>query len=241
VRRIWVALGWTGVVLAVLTLTLLSPYLFFMVTNRTEADWATAGNIGQAYGFASAALSGLAFSAVAYSLLMQRRESQAARHEAQRPMHMDLLRMAIDDPDLLQAGAPELTSRGAEGARQHLYINLLVQYWRMNFVGTKVSHPESVSGAARSLFKGEAGRRYWQYVKSEAIGRWALDGPRDELFVELIDKAYQEAIQKPAHTSRAAVPQLDRSLRARRIPRGVVIGLIVALVVANRRQISWRS
>jgi hypothetical protein len=148
---------------------------------------------------------------------------------------MELMRMAVEDPSLLAAGAPELLGKGEEYAKQHLYINLLVQFWRMNFVGTEVAYPESVSGAARALFRGEAGRRYWEHIRSHALDRWGLDGPRDRQFVDLIDAEYRRALQEPLAAISTSGQQVTRlSPATAHVMRGLAAGSILTFLVITR-------
>jgi hypothetical protein len=83
--------GWILAVSGIFIGTLLSPALLLGIDHILHTNWVTVSSIGQTYGFASAALSGLALLAVAYSLIIQQRESKAARAQNQRVLHTELL------------------------------------------------------------------------------------------------------------------------------------------------------
>ncbi|MGW0502938.1 DUF6082 family protein [Micromonospora sp. NPDC003241] len=82
-------------VLAILAAVLLSPAGLLWIGERPGYDWSLLGNVGEAYGAASAILAGLALMGVAISLIIQAREAKAAREQALRALHTDLLKMAI--------------------------------------------------------------------------------------------------------------------------------------------------
>jgi ABC-type sulfate transport system permease subunit len=74
----------------------LSPAVIGHVSNTSDAQWQRLSNIGQTYGAASAMLSVLALIGVAISLILQSRETRAAREQARRALHFELLKMAMD-------------------------------------------------------------------------------------------------------------------------------------------------
>jgi hypothetical protein len=137
-----------GVVIVLLVLAIigalgsvaLSPLLLERLgpvdTFEAQAEWQRLGNIGQTYGAASAMLSVLALLGVAVSLMMQARESRAAREQARRALHFELLRMAMDDPFYLAVWGP-FAPADEDRYREHMYANLIVSHWQMDWdVGT---------------------------------------------------------------------------------------------------------
>jgi len=75
-----------------------SPFLLGWISRSWSEDWSTIGDIGQAYGAASAFLSTFAFLGIAGSMLLQARESAANRAQLVRNQQFSLLRDAQDDP-----------------------------------------------------------------------------------------------------------------------------------------------
>jgi hypothetical protein len=194
-RGVKAGIGLSLAIMVVIILTLTSPLALVAINSIYRTDWAMIGNLGQAYGFASAALSGLAFLAVAYSIRIQQRDSRAFRREAHRPIHMELLRMAIEDPSLAGVTRPD-PSESLESKRRYLYANLYVQFWRVNFAHTRVMNESDVKGEAQNLFSGEAGREYW---KRSRAGWLIYERPgataRERRFIELLDHVYEESVR----------------------------------------------
>jgi hypothetical protein len=73
--------------------------------GRATTRWERLSFIGQTYGAAWATLAVLALTGVVATLVFQARETRLAREEARRAAIGELLRMAMDDPELTSAGA----------------------------------------------------------------------------------------------------------------------------------------
>ena len=111
---------WPAAISGIIVGTLVSPVLLFGISRIFRGNWVAVGNIGQAYGFASAILSRLALLAVGYSLIVQQRESRVVRIENQRVQHTELLRMGIEDPTLIGVALVD-PSQSIEHKRRQLY------------------------------------------------------------------------------------------------------------------------
>jgi hypothetical protein len=118
-------------VLGALGAVFLSPLALSRVPAAQGIDWSRLGDVGQTYGAASALLSVFALGGVAVSLHLQRRESKAAREQALRGLHTDLLRMALEDATFLECWGPIGESTDVGWYRQHIYLNLVVSHWQM--------------------------------------------------------------------------------------------------------------
>jgi uncharacterized membrane protein len=102
-RRVLVAVTLLLIVLLAVGLIALSPIALGLYEGATS-EWERLSFIGQTYGAASAVLSVLALIGVVVTLRVQARETRLAREEARRAAIGDLLRMAMDDPDLDECG-----------------------------------------------------------------------------------------------------------------------------------------
>jgi hypothetical protein len=76
---------------AVVTLVavLLTPLGLQWIGHRPGHDWPLLGNVGQAYGAASAILAALALVGVVASLVLQAREAKVSREQALRALHTE--------------------------------------------------------------------------------------------------------------------------------------------------------
>lgn len=149
--------GWLLAVSGVFVGTILSPVLLLGIDHLFHANWVTVSNIGQTYGFASAILSGLALLAVAYSLIIQQRESTVARIENQRILHTELIKMAIEDPSLMGVVLVD-PAENIEVKRRRLFTNLFIQSMRISYAHSGVLSADAVRSEIDYAFRGVAAR-----------------------------------------------------------------------------------
>jgi hypothetical protein len=143
-----------------LGLVLLSPLALNLFPPDHNADWERLSYIGQTYAPASAILSMLALGGVALSLLLQGRETKATREQAQRGLHVDLIKIALDDPLYLSRWGPFSGSTNVDDRRRHMYTNPMISHWQMMWeVGGL--HEKHLRVLAEELFAGENGRHFW--------------------------------------------------------------------------------
>ncbi|MFF0717470.1 DUF6082 family protein [Verrucosispora sp. NA02020] len=178
-------------VLAILAAVLLSPAGLLWIGERPGYDWSLLGNVGEAYGAASAILAGLALMGVAISLIIQAREAKAAREQALRALHTDLLKMAIDDPGLLECWGPIEQSTDLEWFRKHVYTNLIVSHWQLMWEVDLLSE-DHLEVLADQFFKGMAGRRFWAEARGPRMK--AETSRRARRFTLIVDRSYQAAV-----------------------------------------------
>ena len=95
----------TSIILATfagLALVTASPLALRSLANLHQFDWPRLSNVGQTYGAISAMLVVIGLSGVAVTVFLQVRESRHTRVQAARTRHYDLMRMALDDPVLME-------------------------------------------------------------------------------------------------------------------------------------------
>lgn len=189
----------------VLALVVFSPQLLRYVFDPS-AGWARLSSIGQTYGAASAVLSALALVGVAFSLVLQQRESRSSREHALRALHIELLRMSLDNDAYLECwGQIGDSVDNRDWYRQHIYINLIVSHWQMMWeIGAlSENHLRLVSS---QLFRGPLGRKYW----SEASRvRPAVEGGRRARRLHVILKEEYEAALSEIAVSASDVREED--------------------------------
>ncbi|WP_204038069.1 DUF6082 family protein [Micromonospora qiuiae] len=178
-------------IVAILVAVLLSPLGLLWIGERPGYDWPLLGSVGEAYGAASAILAGLALTGVVISLIIQAREAKAAREQTLRALHADLLKMAIDDPGLLECWGPIEQSSDVEWFRKHVYTNLIVSHWQLMWEVDVLSEAH-LQVLADQFFKGEAGRRFW--AEARGPGMKAETSRRARRFTAVIDQRYLAAL-----------------------------------------------
>ncbi|HEX3780628.1 MAG TPA: DUF6082 family protein [Pseudonocardiaceae bacterium] len=178
-----------------------SPWAL-LALGQDNLDWSRLSNIGQTYGAVSAVVASVALFGVVASLVIQSREVKAARLNSQRDHHVNLMRMAMDDPLYMECFGPYLTEN-FETERQLVYINLLVAQWYSEYeIGEPSDAP--LRAAAVNVFASNPGRRYW-----EVAGQYWQDnypGRRAKRFQRVLDEAYREALKRPATTTPVVAP-----------------------------------
>ncbi|MGC4887221.1 DUF6082 family protein [Micromonospora sp. DT227] len=192
-------------VLAILAAVLFTPIGLLWIGDRPGYDWPLLGNVGQAYGAASAILAALALIGVVVSLIVQAREAKAAREQALRALHTDLLKMAIDDPGLLECWGPIEESTDLRWFRKHVYSNLIVTHWQLMWEVDALSEPH-LEVLADQFFAGAAGRRFWAEARGPRMK--AETSRRARRFTLVMDRRYQMAVAAgPAADAARAVPE----------------------------------
>jgi hypothetical protein len=218
-------------------LVVVSPLGLSALDSGSQVDWNRLSDIGQTYGAVSAIIAAVALLGVMISLVIQSREAKAARKNARRSHHVELMRMAMDDPRYMECWGPYVTENfAAEG--QYTYINLVIAHWYSEYEVGELSDT-LLQASAAYVFASAPGRRYWQ--NGGRFWRDNYSGRRAKRFHQVLEETYQEAIKKPP--SRPPVPAKAeaRPVRAERPWVGWVVaagcGAVVAAVVGAIRRV----
>ncbi|MCW2944413.1 MAG: hypothetical protein JWR24_1130 [Actinoallomurus sp.] len=175
-----------------LFLVLSSPFYLQWLAGLRKADWTEIGNIGQAYGAASAILSALALLGIAISVTLQVREHFANRIQIVRGQHFRLLELAMENPELYM---PLLgfdgEKRTVDEMRQHLYTTMLVNYAHTGYLLGDIPENGLREEILPELFAGEPGRKWWLNGGEQ---RWKSDPSLSRKFVEMLEDEYEKAI-----------------------------------------------
>lgn len=231
-----------------LALVVLSPLALRAVASPFGLNWSNLSNVGQTYGAVSALITALALGGVVISLLYQARDVNATRSQAIRTFQFELLRMELEDADLMWASeAPWGTVASADyrRLRQHIFVHMWLSFWESQFLLNEMSS-RSVRSAAKELFNGESAREYWE---SAGDGRLASNESRRLQFLHIIDEEYREAIKfPPSAASRRAIKGQERKSELARnkyldpLPRDSVpciaaaaAGLLVGYLIRRQR------
>jgi hypothetical protein len=176
----------------------LSPFALRVVDRKSNLNWTTLSDIGQAYGGAASVLSGLAICGVALSLLVQHRESRITLEQI-RIYHLELVRMGLEYPQIqwvkISAGVDEYPGREMSEIRlqQFQYINLWINYWMALHRLGNLSTQEVRTQFAETVFNTEVGRDHWRHYRKRL--RTSFRHRRDLLFFRVVDAEYQMAVE----------------------------------------------
>ncbi|WP_344495087.1 DUF6082 family protein [Nonomuraea monospora] len=202
-------------------LTLLSPVLLTRLDLARDADWNKLSQIGQTYGATSAILSAFALIGVTTSLILQSREARAARQEAARGYHAQLMEMAMDDPTYLACWGALDRTRSQDELRQHLYLNLLVSFWEMRYEIDDLPDHILYALASTELFTTVPGRQFWIEARTHRLG--AAKSRKERRFNEILQKAYHSTPDIPS-----PIPDRPRreNTEVTKMASGVILGFV---------------
>ncbi|MCO5997768.1 DUF6082 family protein [Actinoallomurus rhizosphaericola] len=162
--------------------------------------WERLSFIGQTYGAASAIISVLALVGIVLTLSYQARETKLAREETRRQTIGDLLKMAMEDPDLDECWGPVPEPDDPKTRKQLLYTNMIIAEWSLSFE-TRALPEARLRVIANEMFQGHVGREYWSNARETRLSTSA--SRRERRFHEILDEEYQRA-QPPVSTGRIA-------------------------------------
>ncbi|MCT9931569.1 DUF6082 family protein [Planotetraspora sp. A-T 1434] len=148
-------------------------------------------------------LSGIAFVAIALTLFLQGRELRNQREEltiareeqlrsseiALRELHTDLIRMAIDDPELRQVW-PEMAP-GVTGTKKDHYCNLILNLQKVAYETHTIELAE-LRGALSYLMASPDMYSFWRKARAARVAVTGGDGAED-FFTAEVDKAFSSA------------------------------------------------
>lgn len=251
---IGVALG----VLGILVLIAIAPFVVEWSGVGDDAQWRRLSQIGQAYGIASVGLSALALCAVAVSTISQVRQSRSLEVRGTRAVHLELLKLAIAEPEYRKVLGVDFSRYGRHEWAQHAYTNLWFMYLQTAYTSQAINESGLRRVLADELFAGPIGVHYWPIARlaftSEAASWW------DRHFVTLVDDEHRKALESGVTGSGPELAQGSRAapdeghegrtdLGARRTRRGskclrscwAVVALAVVISLLTRRKRGRRA
>jgi hypothetical protein len=200
------ALTVTLIVVAVIGIGTLAAAPFILLTLRDQThDWNELSDIATTYGAAAAFLSVLALAGVAVSLIFQARETKANREQALRSLHVDLLKMAMDDEVYRRCWGPFFDSDDPDAQRAQMYTNMIFSHWQLVYELNALSE-EHLRQSAFVVLSGDEGHQFW--TGARAMRAVAASTKRERRFHEIIEEEYQRATA--ARASAAGGPTAGR-------------------------------
>lgn len=188
IRRGVLTIGGAAALGILLGAVLFSPAIFLPIRHRlSQEDWLILSSIGQAYGFAAALLSALAFFGVIVSLRLQRQEMRANREQSARTLHQELMHLAIEDSDIRSVWRLVTETASDAELKQRLYVNMVFSHWEVLFLLGMMDETE-LRANARSIFESPAAHYYWSISKQHRLN--VADTKVKRKFVTTIDGEY---------------------------------------------------
>lgn len=144
-----------------------------------SATWSLWGTVGESFGALNAIFSGLALAALVVTFWLQFKELRSQRTELAlqrdslirshlelhraaeaniRHLHVDLMKMAINDPVLAELWPLAHTGLSPERLRQYFYANLVLQHIRLN---QRIGTQEAMESEIRYVFSNPIMRLCW--------------------------------------------------------------------------------
>ncbi|MFI0483108.1 DUF6082 family protein [Actinomadura sp. 9N215] len=201
-------------------------------------SWERLSFIGQTYGAASALLSAFALIGIAATLILQARDTKVSREQGRRALHVDLLKMALENPLYRRAWGYLDPADDPDIDRQNLYINLMLSEWQMSFE-LKMLDERHLRVLAKGLFQGEGGRRFWIVAREHRISTSATR--RERRFHQIVDDEYRAA-EEQGPPRPDPEPHRDPAIvRHRELLAGIILGGIGVVIVGRLRRIAPRT
>lgn len=191
-RRVLLVFSILLLALVALSLVVISPWALPALDQDRHANWSHLSQIGATYGAISAVIAAIALTGVVMSLILQRHEALVARRSTMRALHVDLMKLAMDDPVYMECWG-EYVTENFDTERQFTYVNLIVSHWHAMYEIGECTDA-ILHSMATELFSGEPGRRFWKIAGSGRIKR--AQNRKIRRFYEIIEKAYREALTR---------------------------------------------
>jgi hypothetical protein len=222
-----------AMLLFLLTALIMSPVaLRALATVVPRSEWTVLSEIGQAYGPAAMLLTAFSLMAVAYTALLQLRSTRAMSQQTWRLLNFELIRLAMDEPALIQADGSRWDGPKEDFSTRLLILaNAWVNHWWTSYTLGLMDDAE-VRESANSFFRGEIGRRHWtQYGDTYRAG---AGNRRSRAFCRLLDEELAKAASFDAHPvviPNAASPQ-KRTLAF--LSAGIAVAVGVSILRKRR-------
>ena len=217
-----------GGLAVVAALVLASPGVMLLLP-AWAVPWPRLADIGDAYGGASALLSALALCGVGASLIFQRRQVRQELVDLERQQHLELLRLAIDNPEFVSV--LEADARNRPNVRIEIYANLVVSYWLAIWELGEIDDQE-LRGMTSAMFGNEILREWWSRVHLHWIG--TRQRPDRVRFLELVTEECRVAAAASAAPPRGGERRASGSRWG--LLAAVGAGLVGGAMLARRRR-----
>ncbi|WP_238010628.1 DUF6082 family protein [Dactylosporangium sp. AC04546] len=195
--RLLLAVLLVAAVTGVCYLVVLSPLLIYAFYDD-DRDWARLGDMGQAYGPASALLSTVALLVVAASLLVQRNNFRHMLRADHRRRTRETVMMSMAEPAYAQCWGARFAPAHVD-ERLFFFASFVLLNWSFAWEDRLINEPK-LRELLRAYFDSEIPRMYW-----ERHGDWhnpRRRWPRREQFEAIVNEEYLCAIKSGSPSRR---------------------------------------
>ncbi|MBB2944122.1 hypothetical protein FB565_003851 [Actinoplanes lutulentus] len=203
----------------VLVVTLGAPLLMVLLADAS-LPWGRLAEVGEAFGGASALLSAIALSGVVASLLFQQRQIRQQVADIEGQHHMELVKLAIDNPELIEVLDGE--SANSSQARKEIYANLTLMYWLRLWELGQIDNDQLRTMASR-MFLSAVSRCWWRRVGGIWIG--TRERPQRRAFMSIVSEEMTSA-EKAAAVSTSSGAEAGRDVDHPRVGVGAPAALV---------------
>ena len=153
---------WLVVLAAAAVLTLFAGVGVAVLVGREGApeDWGRWSDVGQTFGVLSSIISALTLIAVVVTARVQFRELRRSAAAELSMLHLEIIKMSINDPKLAEVWPEFRPGLSVETNRQFLYANIIYQF---HWTSLKLNNAsdDDVFADMRYLFTSPLMRQYW--------------------------------------------------------------------------------
>jgi len=197
----------TVAVAGVLAGVALSPILLAWLGAWLKFDVTLASQVGSGYGAASALLSAVALCVVAFTAVLQVRQTRIGQLQASRSLQLELLRMAMDQPQFRTVLGDDFKSLSPTAWREHAYLNLWMMYLQMAYLTGAINAAGVRRVALDELFANQKGIDYWAAADSSFEAEASTRAHRR--FIAILRSAYAQGLRQRAEAAAATAQPTD--------------------------------
>ncbi len=168
-----------------------SPLILRDLSRAEGLNWGQLSSVGSTFGAVSAVIASLALLAVALSIGLSIRQGKASQLQQWRTLHVELLRISLDSPELLECWGPFGGTDDPKNRASFIYTNLIISHWQTQYEIGAISEVE-LRVISSALFQGATGQQFWHAVG--AIRKQTSTTRRARKFHAILDEEFLGAV-----------------------------------------------
>jgi hypothetical protein len=237
IRKWRVTLAAIAITATLLWLIAVSPVFLRQIGQSKGTDWTKLGNIGQAYGGASAVLAGIALVGIAGSLIIQVRQARTERIRLVRERHHELLRVVMDNPKVYAPVMGTGTPNTVDEVRQSLFATMLMNYTLTGYEMGVITQQTLSQEILPSAFASGSFRMWWSAAEKYWTPRRDMTR-RERQFSRLLNDQYNKAVASGSPIQRtigdsASGVQNATSIPGWAIPVSMAVGVSIGAILRS--------